>query len=238
MIDTILFDLDGTLAPFIQDEFVKKYFYIYSEIVAKLGYSREGFIKAMWTGVDAMLKNDGSSLNMERFWDGFASVLGEDARKLKATANDFYKNEFNLVKSVVKPHAPRRHLIDSLKQKGFTLILATNPIFPPSAVASRLSWCGLSPDDFSYITTYDNSTFCKPNPGYYEEILKKCGKTVENCLMVGNNPDDDMAAAKLGFEVFLITDTIENPNDSDCSAYPNGSYADLEKYLLSLASPQ
>ena len=43
---------------------------------------------------------------------------------------------------------------------------------------------GLSTDDFALITTYDNSSYCKPNPKYYVEILEKFGLKPEECLMV------------------------------------------------------
>ena len=64
----------------------------------------------------------------------------------------------------------------------------------------------LLPEDFSLVTTYDNSTFCKPCPGYYREILKKLGKQAEQCRMVGNNPLDDMSAQALGLDVYFVTD--------------------------------
>ncbi len=28
-------------------------------------------------------------------------------------------------------------------------------------------------DDFEWITTYENSSYCKPNPAYYFEIMRK-----------------------------------------------------------------
>ena len=77
-------------------------------------------------------------------------------------------------------------------------MLATNPLFPPTATQSRIRWAGLTPEDFEFITTYDNSSFCKPNPDYYREILGKLNLNAGECLMVGNDVGEDMIARTLG----------------------------------------
>ena len=50
--------------------------------------------------------------------------------------------------------------------------------------------------------------------------------------MVGNDVGEDMVAAKLGMKVFLLTDCLINKSDEDISIYPNGSFAELKKYIL------
>ena len=39
MLNTILFDLDGTLAPFNQDEFIRAYFGALTRRLAPMGYN-------------------------------------------------------------------------------------------------------------------------------------------------------------------------------------------------------
>jgi FMN phosphatase YigB (HAD superfamily) len=90
----------------------------------------------------------------------------------------------------------------------------------------------LKDSDFAHVTHYSNSTFCKPNLGYYREILAKIGKTPEQCLMAGNNPAEDMCAAELGVAVYLVTDFLENEVNIDISAYQSGSLEQLEEYLM------
>jgi FMN phosphatase YigB (HAD superfamily) len=75
------------------------------------------------------------------------------------------------------------------------------------AQLERLSWLGLSAEDFDHITSYDNSRYCKPNPEYYREICRVIGVHPEDCLMIGNDESDDMKGASLaGMECFLVTD--------------------------------
>ena len=78
MINTILFDLDGTLLRFKQDEFIEAYFNRLAKVFAGLGMDPEQSIKAVWAGTRAMMKNDGAKLNIQRFWDRFSEVSGID----------------------------------------------------------------------------------------------------------------------------------------------------------------
>lgn len=114
------------------------------------------------------------------------------------------------------------------------MVLATNPIFPAVAVETRLHWVNLCSEDFDYITTYENSRYSKPNRDYYQDILAHIGKSGKECLMVGNNPVDDMAALQAGFSAYLVTDCIENPDHLSIETFPHGTFKDLEEFLKSL----
>lgn len=226
MLDTILFDLDGTLLPMDQRAFVEAYVTQLCRRYVPCGYDKDLIVKALWTGTLAMVQNDGSCPNEDRFWSSFDQLLG-DTRAIRDTIPSFYTEEFDTVKEVAAPSPLARQIVDTLRHKGYTLILATNPLFPAVGVRTRLNWIDLRPEDFSLVTTYDNSTFCKPFPGYYQEILKKAGKTPEQCRMVGNNPLDDMSAAKLGLDVYLVTDYIENEKNLPLEGYPQGALSDV-----------
>ena len=49
--------------------------------------------------------------------------------------------------------------------------------------------------------------------------------------MVGNDVGEDMVAKNLGMKVFLLTDCLINKSGEDLSAYPHGTFKDLEEYL-------
>ena len=48
MITTVLFDLDGTLLPFEQDDFVKIYFSELCRKLAPMGYEPQHTVKSVW----------------------------------------------------------------------------------------------------------------------------------------------------------------------------------------------
>lgn len=236
MLNTILFDLDGTLAPFLQDDFIRGYFGALVKKLAPMGYEKEALIAALWKGSYAMIRNDGKRRNYEVFWEVFEAELGSGIRATEGILEDFYTREFDAVRAILTAPTNRKPLIDGLKAQGYTVVLATNPIFPAVAVKTRLSWVGLTPEAFAYVTTYENSRYSKPNPAYYRDILAEIGKAPEECLMVGNNPVDDMAALQAGLDAYLVTDCMENPDGLSIEGYRRGSFREAEQYLRSLPS--
>ncbi len=175
--NTILFDLDGTLLPMEQKTFIENYFKRLVKRLAPFGYDKDALVKAVWAGTGAMVENDGKIPNSEAFWSCFEKILGEGARKTEPEFDDFYQNEFDLVKEVIGDYSGRYELIKLLKDRGYRIVLATNPLFPLVAVRTRLSWLGLSEEDFELITTYENCTSSKPNTAYYEDIYGKSRKS-------------------------------------------------------------
>ena len=228
---TILFDLDGTLLPMDQDQFTYTYFKELAVKLAPLGFDPKALAGNIWAGVAAMVKNDGSVTNEEAFWREFSHIYGETVRDHMPVFQEFYANEFQKAQSVCGFSPESKEIVEKLKKAGYNVVLATNPIFPAIATQSRIRWAGLEPEDFQLYTTYENASFCKPNPKYYEEILTKLGLDPKECLMVGNDVTEDGAAKALGMDVFFLTDCLINKEEKDISGEPHGSFAELEAYL-------
>ena len=231
---TVLFDLDGTLLPMDQEVFVKDYIGRMAQFMAPYGYDPSTLVKALWKGTGAMVKNDGRAKNEDVFWRVFNDDLGIDARKDEALFESFYATEFQKSRAVCGFDARAAEVIRELKNVGCRVVLATNPLFPAIATQSRIRWAGLEPEDFELVTTYENSRFCKPNPDYYREILEKLGLDSAECLMVGNDVEEDMVAGTLGMQVFLLTDCLINKENRDISCYPQGDLDALMDYIQTL----
>ena len=231
MFEMILFDLDATLLPMDQDEFVKEYFKHLARKLAPNGYEAGALVDAVWKGTAAMIRNDGSRSNEDAFWSEFANILGEDALADKPLFDEFYMNEFENARGVCGFNPAAAGTVRALKAAGFRVALATNPIFPAAATEKRIRWAGLEPEDFELRTTYENSSFCKPNPAYYTDIALSLSVKPSDCLMVGNDATEDMAAQEAGMSVFLITDCLINRENKDISVYPNGSFEQLMEYV-------
>ena len=231
MIKVVLFDLDGTLLPMDQEKFIKAYLGGMSKKLMPHGYEPNQLLKGIGAGIKAMVENDGSATNEEVFWKSFSAIVGEQVREDEPVFYDFYQNEFQEVKHSCGYEEASRKVIDRLKEKEMRIVLATNPLFPAIATESRIRWAGLVPEDFELYTTYENSSFCKPNPKYYEEILEKLGVTAKECLMIGNDVTEDMVAESLGMKVFLLTNCLINKENKDISIYPNGGFSELMAFL-------
>lgn len=228
--DCILFDLDGTLLPMDWHEFSQLYFSILSEYMRPFGYDAQPFIEGVWAGVRAMLSNDGSCTNMERFWKIASERLGSGILEHRKAFEDFYVSDFNLARQATSPNPDAVRLVQLARERAGRVILATNPIFPANGVATRLSWIGLSPSDFDYVTAYENSRYCKPNPMYYIELAKLMKLEPAHCLMIGNDIDDDGAARMVGFDVHIVTDCLIG-DPARLSDFPHSTFSELMSLL-------
>lgn len=233
-IKVILFDLDGTLLPMDQEVFAKAYFGGLAKKAAPYGYEAEKLVKTIWEGTAAMVKNNGGDTNENVFWKLFAEKYGADSLKDKILFDEFYENEFEQIKAVCGFNPQAKMCVENIKEMGYRVALATNPIFPEVATKARMRWAGLDAEDFELYTTYENSHYCKPNLSYYKSIISALNVEPQECLMVGNDVDEDMIAETLGIKVFLITDCLINKTNKDISAYPNGDFADLIEFLKGL----
>ncbi len=233
MIDTVFFDLDGTLLPMDQEEFVNTYMGLLAKKMAPQGYDPKHLVAAMWAGTQAMVENDGKQTNEAVFWADFCHIFGPDARKDEPLFAEFYAADFGQVRTVCGFAPEAAEVIGLLKEKGVRRVLATNPLFPEIATRQRIRWAGLEPEDFVLVTTYENSRFCKPNPEYYRELLDKLGLEPEHCLMVGNDVEEDMLPAKgLGIQTFLLTPCLISRSGAAPEDVPRGGFGELKEFLL------
>ena len=98
----------------------------------------------------------------------------------------------------------------------------------------RMGWVGLKPEMFDLVTTAHTSSYCKPNPQYFQEILDRFGTKPEEALMIGNDVREDMYPCKeLGVDTFLVTNHIIThglPHDD----FRQGRYEELVAFLEQL----
>ena len=233
-IKNILFDLDGTLLPMDQDQFIKRYLGGLVHALAKYGYEPGELADTIMYGTACMIKNNGASTNENVFWNTFEAKYPGKRESDTKYFDEFYANEFDKVSEVTECDPMAAKIISRIKELGYKVVLATNPVFPEVATRKRAAWAGLNIDEFDYFTSYENSSFCKPNPKYYLEITEKLGLDPEECLMVGNDVDEDMITETLGMKTFLIPRNLINRSGKDISAYNNGDFSDLIAYIESL----
>ena len=214
--NVILFDLDSTLLQVNQDLFLHEYFKLVDKYAKTLDFDSTGFLDLFLYSAYNIINNDGSESNYERFWKQIDLKYGKDLRKyLEDSFEIFYQKEFDKLESLINKTDTPNNIIKELKSKGYKLFLATNPLYPRIATLKRVSWAGLDYKDFIDITTYENSTFCKPKREYYYELLKKYNLKEEDCIMVGNDLDDDFIDLPKNIEKVLITDYLINKNNKE-----------------------
>ena len=94
MIKYVFFDLDGTLLPMNQDDFIKDYLESLTSKLAIHGYEPTATGKAIYSSVFAMINNDGSTTNENAFWNSLKGLTDEDVKdcpKFKDIAKNLSK---------------------------------------------------------------------------------------------------------------------------------------------------
>ncbi len=231
MIKTVLFNLDGTLLPMNQDLFVKDYLQLLSSYFIPYGYDPKQLSATILKGLTYMIQNNGNETNEHVFFKAFNETYGNLYIKDINLFEQFYHTDFQQLKKHCHPNPIVQQLIKTLKDNHIQIIIATNPLFPQIATSYRIQWANINKEDLLHFTTYEDYSFTKPSLNYYQSILDKFNLKAEECLMVGNDVDEDMIASKLGIDTFLITDCLINKHNKDISQYNHGHFNDLIKYI-------
>ncbi|MFT9495227.1 HAD family hydrolase [Anaerosolibacter sp.] len=232
--NTILFDLDGTLLPIDMEQFLSQYFDRLSKKCAHIAEEKL-FKKALWQSTEYMIKNKEShKTNENAFMEDFCPRIQKNFDEISPVLEEFYQREFKTLKNTTQKLEPMKKMVHSLKEKGYTLVVATNPLFPRQAILHRIHWAGLHPEDFDFITDYETMHYCKPHIEFYDEIISKIHKDPEECLMVGNDVQEDLVAARLGMKTFLVEDNIINRSNMEIISDYRGTYQELFQFVEAL----
>jgi FMN phosphatase YigB (HAD superfamily) len=225
VLKAILFDLDDTLLGNSMETFIPAYLQAFARRVAHL-IPADRLIAEMMRGTQAMNANDGTGpTNEEAFSSVFYPALGYERDELRPIFDQFYAEEFPKLRSLTQPRSEARALVEWAFERGLQVVVATNPIFPRTAVEQRLDWAGVPVTEFDYalVTTYENMHAAKPHLAYYREILARLDRQPGECLMVGDDEQRDIApAALVGIPVYWIAEPGEAPPEAEDDVMPVG----------------
>lgn len=209
MVRTILFDLDGTLLPIDTDAFIKGYFDSLAEYAGHIVPPRK-LVQEVWAATAQMIRNTDPGLtNAEVFARAFFPAVGQAEEALMPVFDSFYRTRFPALRSACSGlPGIARSVVETALEMGYEIVLATNPLFPRIAIEERMRWIEVDDLPWRLVTAYEDMHACKPQPEYYQEVLARIGRRPEECLMVGNDVQEDGAAARVGIDVFFVTDFL------------------------------
>lgn len=211
MLKAVFFDLDGTLLPMDEKKFTEGYFKLLCNKVMQYGYEPKRLIDSIWAGTKRMYLNNGIKTNEEVFWDYFKEEYTEEKMKDKKYFDEFYINEFKKTKEYCNDNPYAKEIVNFCKENLDYVVLSTNPIFPLDGTKTRMAFVGLKEDDFDYVTSYENSSYTKPNPKYFLSLLEKFNLKPEEVILFGNNSlEDGDCASACGIKCFLVGDYVIN----------------------------
>lgn len=234
MLNTVLFDLDGTLLPMDMKNFAKLYFESLADCMGDLNSPKE-LVSAVLASTEEMVQNVEYTTNEEVFMADFTNRINGDIEVYNQRFDMFYDTEYFKAKEAVSENQIMKKAVSLLKGKGYKLVIATNPLFPLKAIEHRIRWAGFEPSDFEYISHFEKNHYCKPQIQFYEEVLKDIDKTPEECMMVGNDVQEDLVAGKLGIKTFLIKDCLIHRTSDKIEADYQGNYEDFYELTKGLS---
>ena len=232
MLKCVLFDLDGTLLPIDTVKHIKEYFVEIRKYFETHGFAGDEFFAVFMSAVRSMTKSTGEDTIERVFWQEMENAIPGIKERLSPALDDFYKNHFPALSRNAYSDGAARELIELCHSQKLDCVIATSPFFPRVAIVERLSWCGLSPDDFVYMTGYEDSKYAKPNPKYFAEILDRLSLRADECIVIGNDARDDLAAESVGLSVFLIERDLLNIKGVDLSDKKVGSVEECKQFIL------
>lgn len=222
----LLLDLDDTCLGNSMETFLPAYLQALGEHIADI-IPPEEMLPALLSSTQEMLENKRPDRTLKQVFDrAFHARLGIGPENFTDLFESFYAEIFPSLKSLTQYRPEAVSMVEGAFHRGYTVAIATNPLFPRTAILQRLEWAGLSPHQypFSLIPSYESSNFAKPNPSFFTETLSLLGWPDGPVVMVGDNVEHDIAPARiLGIGTFWITNgeqAIEDDFD-DSSGYGN-----------------
>jgi len=228
-IKAVLLDLDGTLLDANMDIFLPHYFQALAAWVAHI-LPPDQFISHLMGASQVMVDNDGRETNEEVFAARFYPLGGRSRAEMEPIFHDFYAHEFPKLRQHTRRKPQARAVVQVAFDRGYDVVIATNPLFPAAAVEHRLEWAGVADFPYSLVTTYENCRAAKPNLLYYQQICETIGHPPARCLVAGDE-DMDMVAAHLGCTTFLIPGPRTDLAPSTPEPAFRGTLADLARLL-------
>ncbi len=213
---TLLLDLDDTLLHNHIDEFLPAYLKLLSDELAPYA-PPEAMVPQLLSATRKMAENLRPDCTLKQIFDAaFFPALGLTPEDLQVVFKRFYDEKFPSLRYLTRPKPEAARLVQAAFERGYQVVVATNPLFPRRAIEHRLAWAGLPADQypFTLITSYETFHFSKPNPAYYAEILGRLNWPEGGILMVGDDWKRDIQGASgLGLATYWL---------------PNGATLDAE----------
>ncbi|MCL6595039.1 MAG: HAD family hydrolase [Firmicutes bacterium] len=203
MIRGLLLDLDNTLIQVDVDAFVERY----ARAVARRLMPEDperGMAVVAGASYRLLAERSPKERNRDRLLRALAAELGEEPRALWTRLESVAAEVLPALRPLVRPLPGAREVVAEARRRGLRLALATNPIYPRRVIVERMRWSGLGEEDVDHVACLEASSATKPDPAYFAELAAALGLEEEECLMVGDDPDQDVPEGESALHVHLL----------------------------------
>ncbi len=227
----VLFDLDGTLLQVEMRDFIPRYIAGFHGFCDDL-VDHDALRRAMRAGIHLLLETeDGSRTNEARLFAFLAARLQLDERLLRERFGRYLAEGLESLADTVESIPEAENLLNHCQQAGVPMVLATNPVFPQALIEARCRWAGIDLDAFTMFTSFENSRYCKPQAGYFNEIAAGLKVEPGDCLMVGNDTSHDLSACEVGMTTWLVDPFMLEREGPTWNPHHRGDHGELLDFL-------
>ena len=231
---TLLFDLDDTLLDNPIETFLPEYT---RGLADRLQSSIDPrvMVPQLMAATKAMVQNlqPGLSLN-EVFDEAFYPALQIQRQAVQPDLDKFYAEDFPALQRLTRRFPEAIQSVDDALQRGYRVAVATNPLFPKTAVLQRLVWAGLPADEYPWqsIPCFEDFHFAKPHAEFFAELLGQIGWPDGPVIVVGNDFENDIRPAQqLGLASFWVKDNPLSQAEPDSPRHMSGRLSELMNWL-------
>jgi FMN phosphatase YigB (HAD superfamily) len=237
----LLFDLDDTLLGNEMNNFVPAYLQALAKRMSDIA-NPAVLIKTLMSATRQMIENPSPDQTLEDKFDAaFYPPLDLIRMDVQGIIDAFYAEDFPKLRGLTQFRPEAVRLVEQIIERGDQVAIATNPLFPRTAILQRLGWAGLPIEQIPFILvpSYETFHFAKPNPAFFAEFLAQLGWPKIPIVMVGNDIESDIGAARqIGIPVFWITNDGASTWNGSEAIPPHGELTDLIPWMDgSLSAP-
>lgn len=234
MSKTLLIDLDNTLLANDMESFIPAYLQALAHRMSPYADAKV-LVNTLLAATNQMVQNQDPELTLMDVFDAaFYPALNLNKADVQAVIDQFYAEDFPRLRQLTSQRPEAIRFVKQALQLGYQVGIATNPLFPLTAIQQRLAWAGLPVDEYNFclVPSYSSFHFAKPNPAYFAEFLAQMGWKSEAVVMVGDEIElDIVGASQLGIATFWISSPSHSPWQGSDPEPPQGSFSDLLTWL-------
>jgi len=227
---TLLLDLDNTLLKNDSEAFLPHYLRAFAGQVRQQ-IDPDQFVQSLHAGTQAMVKNHRPDLTLREVFEAvFYPRLGIEPNLFQPLADQFYDQVFPTLRRLTEPSPDAVRFVEACLTRGYQMAIATNPLFPRTAILQRLDWANLPIESYPFevVSSYETFHFAKPEPAYFAELLARLGWPAGPAMVIGDDLKRDVAAGRrLGLPAFWIAQSGVAVPDGPVGPSASGGLSDI-----------
>ena len=198
MIKAVLLDLDNTLLHNPDGPFARAFKRAFdAHFSDSLGLEKSS--TAFHSAIQSLSgPRDMMTANADAMTAELAQAFQLSSETLRQALTAFYQQPYDSLRRRAASIPVAYQLIETLLEQDLLVGIATQPIYPESAILKRLDWAGLADfqHDLAFISHSENMHFAKPEPAYYAELVARIGIEPDEALMIGDSQANDIQPAQ------------------------------------------